>query len=109
MSGTTSCRPCAEPGGVWTGPVGVWLKLVSAIEHACRLGCRIFDMGQTGGVSGLEHVKRRFGGVVHPTPEVAWEGLPLSSLGRGFVALRRTVERGSLALHQRRAGNGHEL
>ncbi|WP_241385398.1 GNAT family N-acetyltransferase [Rhodococcus sp. CH91] len=85
------------------------LLQVSAIEHACRLGCRIFDMGQTGGVSGLEHVKRRFGGVVHPTPEVAWEGLPLSSLGRGFVALRRTVERGSLALHQRRAGNGHEL
>jgi hypothetical protein len=34
MSGTTSCRPWAEPGGASTGPAGVWLRVVSAIEHA---------------------------------------------------------------------------
>jgi hypothetical protein len=34
-----------------------------AIEDAAAYGCRVFDLGQTGGVPGLEAYKRSLGGV----------------------------------------------
>ncbi|MGV9715879.1 GNAT family N-acetyltransferase [Rhodococcus sp. BUPNP1] len=77
---------------------------VHAIEYACRIGCLSFDMGQAGGIAGLEHVKGRFGGTAHNVPEFTWETLPFSKFGRAFVELRRELERGSLALHNRRTG-----
>ncbi|MEE2031636.1 GNAT family N-acetyltransferase [Rhodococcus chondri] len=80
------------------------LLQVRAVEHACLLGCRYFDMGPTGGVAGLEHVKRRFGGVAHHAPEFAWEQIPLSRIGQGFIRVRRRVELATLALPSLRSG-----
>jgi hypothetical protein len=43
-----------------------YLLQAQAIEHAARAGCRLLQMGESGGVSGIEGFKERFGAVKHP-------------------------------------------
>ncbi|WP_446222389.1 GNAT family N-acetyltransferase [Nocardia sp. IBHARD005] len=69
-----------------------------AVEHACRIGCRYFDMGESGGVSTLTHVKDRLGGTRQHLAEYAFERVPLSRFDSGRIALRGYVERRVLAM-----------
>ncbi|MFB7874106.1 GNAT family N-acetyltransferase [Nocardia sp. NPDC056064] len=69
-----------------------------AVEHACRVGCRYFDMGESGGVTTLTHVKDRLGGTRQELAEYAFERVPLSRFDHGRLALRGYVERRMLAM-----------
>lgn len=73
-----------------------------AVEHACLVGCRYFDMGESGGVATLSHVKDRLGATRHQVSEYALERVPLTRFDSGFIALRGHVERGLLARERHR-------
>lgn len=51
-----------------------------AIEAACNAGCRYYDLGESGGVAGLEHFKQTLGAVPRFGMDLRIERLPLSSL-----------------------------
>jgi hypothetical protein len=72
-----------------------------AVEHACEIGCRYFDMGHSGGVVGLVHVKNRFGATEHRVCEYAFERVPISRLESGLIGLRGRVESHVLARYRR--------
>lgn len=62
------------------------------IEHACTLGCRWYDMGESSGVESLEHFKRRFGAVEHHKLEVTIESRAAARVGDVRDALRAWSE-----------------
>lgn len=51
-----------------------YLLQAQAIEHASRAGYRLFHMGESGGVSGIEEFKEHFGAVKHPYVEYTFGG-----------------------------------
>lgn len=53
-----------------------------AIEEACRLGCRYYHMGESGGSAGIGEFKERLGAHPYPYSEYRLERLPLSRLDR---------------------------
>ncbi len=62
------------------------------IEHACAIGCRWYDMGESSGVESLEHFKRRFGAVEHRKLELAIESRAAARAGDVRDALHRFTD-----------------
>jgi len=63
-----------------------YLLQAQAIEYASREGCRLFHMGESGGVAGIEGFKERFGAVKHRYVEYSIGG----TVGFGSRLRRRT-------------------
>jgi len=61
-----------------------------AIEEACRAGCHLYHMGESGASAGISQFKERFGAQAYPYNEFRIERFPLSRLDRG---LRSMVKR----------------
>lgn len=61
-----------------------------AIEHACKVGCRHYHMGESGASRRIAQFKTRFGAQPHAFAEYHVEALPLTATDR---ALRTAVKR----------------
>lgn len=75
-----------------------------SIQHACDLGCRYFEMGESGGMAGIEHLKQRLGARRVHFAEYAFERMPLSRLEGGFEHARARTEARVLSLRTRTHG-----
>lgn len=53
-----------------------------AIAAACRAGCGVYHMGESGRSAGLAQFKSRFGAVPHPYHEYVIERVPLTRMDR---------------------------
>jgi hypothetical protein len=62
-----------------------YLLQARMIEAACRLGCRTYDMGESGDVESLMHFKEVFGATPRPYRELYREVVPVT---RPTVAVR---------------------
>jgi hypothetical protein len=102
-------RPVAADFSVWRDdPMVTWrgmsdgdagarlrlneLVLQQSIRDACELGCRHYEMGESGGVASLERFKLRFGAQPVHLAEYRLERMPLTPLGRAMSSARDTVE-----------------
>ncbi|WP_160101122.1 GNAT family N-acetyltransferase [Rhodococcus sp. T7] len=109
--------PIASAFAVYHGAIGIGWRAFSdrelagplrahelvqflAIEHACGIGCRYFDMGESGGAAGLATVKKRFGAKPHAVAEYAFERAPISYVERNLAELRNRIESRALSAHQ---------
>jgi hypothetical protein len=67
-----------------------YLVQVRAVEEAHRLGCRTFQLGESGEAGGLSDHKERMGGVAYPYEEILFERLPVRRVDE---ALRGAIKR----------------
>ncbi|GAB2515644.1 GNAT family N-acetyltransferase [Nocardia heshunensis] len=72
-----------------------------SVEYACKLGCSTFIMGESGGVTGIKHVKDRLGATEFEGAEYLFERLPIPALDAGRDALRRVALRIAAAIPDR--------
>ncbi|MEU4498693.1 GNAT family N-acetyltransferase [Streptomyces sp. NPDC023998] len=82
------------------GPLRVnQLLQLRSVEQACDVGCRYYEMGESGGVASLERFKANLGGRERRITEYRLERLPLTRVQdqldriRGAVEARLTIRR----------------
>ena len=66
------------------------LMMKTAIEDACKAGCRYFHQGESGTSKGIADFKRRVGGEAYPYEEYYLERLPVTAVDH---ALRTGVKK----------------
>ncbi len=79
------------------------LMFAEAIEFSCRRGCRVAELGESGGIASLERFKERFGALAWPMAEYTLERLPVQRLAVGAERLVASVDRHLLAHRTARA------
>jgi hypothetical protein len=67
-----------------------------AIEQATALGCRYYDMGESGGIESLMRYKTRFGATPRSFPAYRFERLPVSAVTGPAAELRHRLEAAAL-------------
>lgn len=75
------------------------------IEEACRLGCRYYHMGESGGVPSLIHFKEKFGAVAYNYREYYLERVPVSRLLQLFDRFLHRIENRQIMMTE--SGYGH--
>jgi hypothetical protein len=73
----------------WGGGVG-GMVMKTAIEDACKAGCRYFHQGESGTSKGIADFKRRVGGEAYSYEEYCLERLPVTAVDH---ALRTGVKK----------------
>lgn len=68
------------------------LLQLRSIEQACDLGCRYYEMGESGGVASLKESKTRLGGEEWPLTEYRLERVPLTRLQSRMDDVRGAVK-----------------
>lgn len=66
------------------------------IQEACKMGCRYYHMGESGGVQTLMYFKKRLGGEEHLYPGFYRERLPVTPLQQSLHTIIRQLERQKL-------------
>lgn len=76
-----------------------------AIEEACTEGCRLYDMGQSGGVASLESFKEEFGARPTMCDEYSAERIPVSRIESWAEHLITRVDHSLARLASARSSN----
>ncbi|MEU1275159.1 GNAT family N-acetyltransferase [Streptomyces sp. NPDC005799] len=69
-----------------------YLLHLRAIEEACEVGCRYYEMGESGGIASLKQFKARLGAKEWPLTEYRLEREPLTRLQSRMDIVRGAME-----------------
>jgi hypothetical protein len=69
-----------------------YLLHLRAIEEACEVGCRYYEMGESGGIASLKQFKARLGAEEWPLTEYRLEREPLTRLQSRMDSVRGAME-----------------